>query len=146
MTFSEIIGDIFTSPVNNTIIHCVSADKALGKGIALSIKNEYPNMIPSFNNTTFEIGKAYGFTNHTDKRSIINLVTKNRYYEKPTYSSLEQSLYSAKELIISHNIKRIAMPRIGCGLDRLDWDRVAYLISGIFNDLDIEITIYIISK
>lgn len=39
------------------------------------------------------------------------------------------------------NIYRIAMPKIGCGLDRLSWDKVEPMIKEIFKDLDIEIII-----
>ena len=39
------------------------------------------------------------------------------------------------------NIKKLVMPKIGCGLDRLSWDKVEPMIQEIFKDLDIEIVV-----
>ena len=46
-----------------------------------------------------------------------------------------------KNYCIYNNINKIAMPLIGCGLDRLKWNRVSQMIKDIFNDTDIEIVI-----
>jgi len=46
-----------------------------------------------------------------------------------------------RRLIINNNIKFIAMPKIGCGLDRLQWGMVREIITEVFNDLDIEILV-----
>ena len=42
------------------------------------------------------------------------------------------------------DIKKLAMPKIGCGLDGLNWERVSQMIREIFEDTDIQITIYYI--
>jgi hypothetical protein len=34
------------------------------------------------------------------------------------------------------------MPKIGCGLDGLDWDIVSTLIKGVFSDTDVNIQVY----
>lgn len=47
-----------------------------------------------------------------------------------------------KKHAMEHNIGAIAMPRIGCGLDGLVWDRVRDILTDIFKDTDIKITIY----
>jgi O-acetyl-ADP-ribose deacetylase (regulator of RNase III) len=75
-------------------------------------------------------------------RYVFYLVTKERYFHKPTMSSLESSLRAMRELCIEKNVRRLAMPRIGCGLDKLDWDKVSELIQRVFHNDDIEITIY----
>ena len=36
------------------------------------------------------------------------------------------------------------MPKIGCGLDRLDWELVKQIIEKIFKETDIEIKIFYI--
>ena len=38
-------------------------------------------------------------------------------------------------------INKIAMPKIGCGLDRLNWDNVYEIIKDVFKDTDVEILI-----
>lgn len=34
------------------------------------------------------------------------------------------------------------MPRIGCGLDRLEWDRVKEIIYEVCQDLELSVTVY----
>ena len=73
--------------------------------------------------------------------NVFNLVTKNKYWNKPTYSDLNKTLEMLKKFIIKLDIKYLAMPKIGCGLDKLHWNKVKKNIENIFNDLDIEIVI-----
>ena len=78
----------------------------------------------------------------TNERLVFYLVTKERYFHKPTMSSLESSLRTMRDLCLEHQIRHLAMPHIGCGLDKLNWDQVSKLIQQIFQDDQIEITIY----
>lgn len=41
-----------------------------------------------------------------------------------------------------HNVCKLAIPRIGCGLDRLEWDKVRAMIECIFNGKPVEIVVY----
>jgi hypothetical protein len=41
-----------------------------------------------------------------------------------------------------NSVKALALPKIGCGLDRLSWDRVSQMIRSIFKEVEIEITVY----
>ena len=34
------------------------------------------------------------------------------------------------------------MPQIGCGLDKLEWNRVTVLLHNVFENDDIDLTIY----
>ncbi|MNE81541.1 hypothetical protein D3C80_1782030 [compost metagenome] len=44
--------------------------------------------------------------------------------------------------MVTNDVHRLSMPLIGCGLDRLQWDRVKNIINQVFNGLDIKITVY----
>jgi hypothetical protein len=46
-----------------------------------------------------------------------------------------------KEQCETFSIRKIAMPLIGCGLDRLDWNKVKDVIEDVFSDTDIEILV-----
>ena len=46
-----------------------------------------------------------------------------------------------KHICKTHNIKKIAMPLIGCGLDRLEWYKVSEIIKRLFSNTDIEILV-----
>jgi O-acetyl-ADP-ribose deacetylase (regulator of RNase III) len=75
-------------------------------------------------------------------RFIYYLVTKKYSQEKPRFSDLVSSLQNMRIHCAEHNVKHVAMPRIGCGLDRLEWREVKPKIEEIFSDLDISITVY----
>ena len=74
--------------------------------------------------------------------NVYNLVTKKFCWNKPTLGTLTESLKKMKEDIVKNNVKYLAMPKIGCGLDRLSWGNVSAIIKEIFEDVDIEINVY----
>lgn len=75
-------------------------------------------------------------------RFIYNLVTKSLSYHKPTYQILSESLYAMRDHMLQHNVKYLAMPRIGSGLDGLVWEKVRDLIVETFENDDVEIMVY----
>ena len=72
------------------------------------------------------------------------LVTKKRYFDLPTYSDLESSLLCMREFCLAKRVKNIALPKIGCGLDRLQWSQVSAILNRVFKHTDIEITVYVL--
>lgn len=146
MIYKEEKRDLFSVDDSYYIAHCISADFALGAGIAKEINRRF--------NTREELRREHSnfykkwmcldmrpFIQCIITGRIINLVTKTRYYEKPTYESLCTALYLMKVKCRVRNIKKMAMPLIGCGLDRLQWDRVSAMIKEVFADEDIEILV-----
>jgi len=75
-------------------------------------------------------------------RLIFYLVTKERYYHKPTQEALRDALLQTREKCMELEIRKLAMPRLGCGLDGLKWPVVSLLIQDVFKDSGMEITIY----
>lgn len=142
MIIYEIQQDLFAVPQGYYLAHCISGDYALGKGIAktfdevynmrFKLHRQYP--IPDGEKYA-NVGKALLVDN------VFNLVTKPRYYHKPSYASLRYTLIDMMEQCLTLNVKKLAMPTIGCGLDRLDWSEVRQLITEAFGDTDIEILI-----
>ena len=75
-----------------------------------------------------------------------NLVTKAKYSDFPSYENLRKTLVGMKNHALKNNVKKIAMPKIGCGLDKLNWNAVRTLIKNVFLDSNIEITVYHLDK
>lgn len=143
MIFKEINGDLFESDEKYTLVHCISADCAMGAGIAKTFDDRMPKMKKLLKRTIRENNmQGYFAILYQGERNVINLITKERYWHKPTYSSLKASLLNAKKITIRNNIKYLAMPVIGCGLDRLQWSKVSVMIKEVFADTDIEIVVY----
>lgn len=137
MTYREIEADLFSMPEDCALCHCVSSDFALGAGIAkrfaaMGVKRELISRYPREWN-----GKGYCLITTVNGRVVANLVTKQRYFNKPTLETLEQALVELREKALS----KIAMPKIGCGLDKLLWEDVSPIIKRIFADTDTEITV-----
>ena len=77
---------------------------------------------------------------------IFYLVTKYKYYHKPTYSSIENSLKNMKDLCDRNKVTELALPKIGCGLDLLDWKLVSRIIDEVFENSNIKLTVYLFNK
>lgn len=67
-----------------------------------------------------------------NNRFIYYLVSKDLSHHKPTYNSITLAITELRNLIVKHNVKKLAIPRIGCGLDKLDWSRVKSIIEELF--------------
>lgn len=145
MTYKEEKRDLFSVSDDYYLAHCISADFALGKGIAVEfnkrfdmrnkLKNQYPDYLRYFHEDYEYDGDCI------IEGKTLNLITKERYYQKPTYSSLRNALEWMKSICKNNDIHKVAMPKIGCGLDRLEWDKVSEVIKDVFKDTDVEILI-----
>lgn len=120
--------------------HCISRDYALGAGIAVEFDKRY-----DMRNRLLKLAEEKPETldeKCIEVENVFNLITKEKYWEKSSYNSLEESLLEMKEKLSKNkNIKKLVMPKIGCGLDRLSWDKVEPMVQEIFKDLDIEIVV-----
>lgn len=138
MTIHEEQRDLFTVPQGYYLAHCISADFALGAGIAKKFDEVYNMKFKLFKNYDgyeYECGDCLVVDN------VFNLVTKPKCYHKPTYESLKEALKAMKEYVLYFDIDKIAMPHIASGLDRLQWDQVLEIIKEVFEDTDVDILI-----
>lgn len=132
--------DLFTVDDKYYLAHCISDDFALGKGIAVEFRNRY-NMQSKLK-TLYPNGIGKCGCILID--NVFNLVTKKKYWHKPTYNFLKIALEDMKQIIIKNNIKYVAMPRIGCGLDRLQWENVKAILYDVFDDVDVNILVCVL--
>ena len=144
MIYKEEIRDLFTVPEEYCLAHCISADFGMGKGIVVEfnkrfdMKRKLQTLFPDYIN---EWHRGKWDCDCLRVGRVLNLITKERHFHKPTYDTLRGSLEYMKEICLLEDIKRVAMPIIGCGLDRLKWDKVSEIIKEIFKDTEIEILI-----
>lgn len=143
MTIREEQRDLFTVPTDYILVHCISADFAMGAGIAKEFarRGVKARLIESYRGMT-KAGDCVA-TATTGWRLEYNLVTKKRYWQKPTYDSLKTALVNAWRLTLMNDNEpvKLAMPHIGCGLDKLEWSKVRAIIEEVFADTDVEILI-----
>jgi len=143
MTIREEVKDLFTVDDSYWLAHCISADFALGAGIAVQFDRRFgtkrellirfPNGLEKLMKSNNVLGECIP-TSH----NVLNLVTKYRYFDKPTYQSMRVALIMMNQIIEAYEIKKIAMPTIGCGLDGLNWNNVRKLIENLYKDKDVD--------
>lgn len=130
--------DLFSLDNTYALCHCISSDFKLGAGIAVKFREMgvVPKLVHQCQGKRWD-GVGYCLYTHLkDDITVFNLVTKERYFHKPTYETLKQSLIDLKWIVRLLSINRLAMPRIGCGLDKLNWNKVSDIINEVFNDID----------
>ena len=78
------------------------------------------------------------------RRYLYHLVTKQKFFNKPTYSTLRASLERTRTHAENNSNSRISMPCIETGLDQLDWDKVKLLIHETFRTSPVQVVVYIL--
>ena len=120
--------------------HCISRDYALGAGIAVEFDKRY-----DMRNRLLKLAEEKPETldeKCIEVENVFNLITKEKYWQKPSYKSLEESLLEMKEKLSKNkNIKKLVIQKIVCGIDILSWDKFEPMVQYIFKDLDIEIVV-----
>ena len=156
MEYKEIRHDLFDMCASGySLAHCISADFALGAGIAktfearFGIKNRLVRKFGAGWHKGFSTADATciacGPFSHGPHGGgnvmVFNLVTKKRYWEKPTLESMAKSLTVLRKQCEKYGVKKLAMPKIGCGLDRLNWKDVSELVKKTFAGSGIHIVV-----
>ncbi|KAE8742457.1 hypothetical protein FOCC_FOCC012012 [Frankliniella occidentalis] len=132
-------GDLFSAPLATSLAHCVSSDMKMGAGIAVLFRQKF-GCVENLKNQGKSVGEVAYLKD--GPRYIFYLVTKQWFYNKPTEETLLSSLVEMRDLCDEFGVKRLAMPRIGCGLDGLQWPVVYEMVKEVFSHCDMEVTIY----
>ena len=117
MIFSKF-GDVFESPHSHSLAHCISSDGAMSKGIAKQFVTRFP-ILCSLRDSSNCVGMAVPISARGN--FIYNLVTKERFWMKPSIHSLSSSLRSMLLHAELNKVTDISMPRLASGCDRMDF-------------------------
>lgn len=142
MVYIEEKGDLFKLEDNYVLVHCIAHDCRMGAGIAKEFNRRYPWIKPKvkeeLEDLNFKPKCVYVIRNGIH---VMNLITKEYSNGKPTIDSFTQAIEQLKLYCEYYSIKNIAMPTIGCGLDRLNWSIVSKIIQDTFKETDINIIV-----
>ena len=139
LKYKEIEGDLFSS--KGCLAHCVSADFHMGVRVAKQVKTRYPTTYPK--DIDHKKQPVFAQWIEGERRYVYHLVTKPRYFEISTYESIKTSLQQMRTHAEWSGVKRISLPRIGCGLDQLSWSEIRSLIKDVFKGSHVAITVYV---
>ena len=138
-TFTVVKGDLFSASSDVSLAHCVRSDFLMGGGIAAEFKTRFKRVDELLSQKV----KAGGCAVIQDgKRHLFYLVTKKLTSDKPNYHDFEASLVEMRKLCFKYGIRHLAMPKIGCGIDLLDWTKVGQILSKVFANSNTNITVY----
>lgn len=119
-------GNIFESETQ-ALINPVNTQGIMGKGLAYQFKIKYPNNFKNYENFClkgdFDVGTDLIYTEENDK-VIINFPTKRSWRENSKIEYIEIGLKKLEELLKNLDIKSVAIPPIGAGNGKLDWNSV----------------------
>ena len=144
MTINEEKGNLFALPTEYALVHCISEDCQMGAGIAVEFQKRFllrEKLRKFIYNYKEHYPCAIGCRIPYNGRIIFNMITKKNYWDKPTKENFEKALDHLVCLCKRKNVTKLGMPRIGCGLDRLQWSWVKSKIEEKFADMDIEIQV-----
>ena len=116
MKYREENKDLFTVPEDYYLAHCISADFGMGKGIVVEFNKrfdmkrklltKYPDYLNQYTHKRIDSDCLL-------EGRVLNLITKERYFHKPTIITMRLALEKMKQICLKNNIKKIAMPVIG---------------------------------
>lgn len=151
MTVNIQKGDLFLLDKHEYVFtHCISTDLAWGKGIVVPMMRFFHcgNAWRKNNNRTkYKVGDIgihhiMGDPEKNIRQEVcLHMFTKNKYNTLPTYQGVTKALESVRNYMTEHNLHKLAMPKIGCGLDKLEWKKVYDIICETFKETDIKIEV-----
>ena len=146
MIYREEKGDLFEMR-GYSLAHCISQDCDMGAGIAVTFNKKFNGMksyclrVIEQNDLSFPCVVPFTASCNECNIFVFNLITKRVCYGKPTYITITKAIEDMAFMCKQFNVKKLAMPKIGCGLDRLQWGKVREIIKEAFKDIDIEIVV-----
>ncbi|KAJ8944680.1 hypothetical protein NQ318_015888 [Aromia moschata] len=134
--------DLFQTPADFCLAHCVAADLRMSRGIALTFKKAF-GQLEELRRQRPEVGRVLQITaaEQEKERSVFYLVTKQLSHHKPTYQTVWDTLVELRDVLLSQSISSLAIPKIASGLDGLDWRVIRSMLEVLFRFTGIEILV-----
>ncbi|KAJ8911550.1 hypothetical protein NQ315_012803, partial [Exocentrus adspersus] len=137
---SEEQRDLFQVPNEFALAHCVAQDLKMSRGIAATFKQRF-GRVDELRDQKPEVGEVVQLGEDKTGRNILYLITKELSYQQPTYQDVWASLVDLRDALLSQNITKLAIPKLACGLDGLNWRVIRSMLEVIFRFTGIKILV-----
>lgn len=145
---TEIAGDLFALSVvypDAALAHGCNLKGAMGAGIAVEFKRRWHDMYLRYreqclSRTPPALGGVMIYE-ASDGRVIYNGYTQPVPGRTATYEAVRSVMRIIRMSMDQRGIKRLIIPRIGCGLGGLEWTRVREEVEGAFWNSDIAVLV-----
>ena len=137
-------GDLFKQDDLASLGHGVNCRGVMGAGIARPFSKLDPAMYAAYKeicyNGELRPGDIFPWKME-DGTVIYNIASQDLPGANATYSALGLGLYKVARHALKNGINNIGIPRIGCGIGGLEWDKVRYLITEIAAETNFQIVV-----
>lgn len=130
-------GDIFNLSGVTSYAHGCNCAGAMGKGIALQFKRNFPKMYNEYHQLClsgcFNPGDIFSYE-YASGCFVYNLATQKHYAIQGQLAKLPHISASVKKMLEharEHRVQKIALPKIGAGLGGLDWNDVKKTLESV---------------
>lgn len=140
-------GDLFDAQAE-AIVNTVNTVGVMGKGIALQFKQRFPENYVTYKEACekglVKTGEVLITKNNTlFFKYIINFPTKEHWRNPSKYEYVDKGLDALIDTIKEYNIKSVAMPPLGAGNGKLEWDKVKLILNDKLSVLpDVKFIVY----
>ncbi|MFA6015499.1 MAG: macro domain-containing protein [Gallionellaceae bacterium] len=146
----ELSGDILLSGAK-AVVQGVAPNDDFMHGLALQLRERMPAMYKDFRHhcqtSHPKPGELWTWMS-SDGRFIVNLLTREAAYHHGTkpgdanVSNVNHALHKLRSFVQKEKVSSIALPRLACGVNGLDWNDVLPLIERHLGDLGIPVYLY----
>jgi O-acetyl-ADP-ribose deacetylase (regulator of RNase III) len=145
MTFSERKGNLFEADDLDALAHGVNCKGVMGAGIAKEFARRWSDILPPYREfcqgASVPLGAAWLYI-AGDGTLIFNLTTQRRPGPDAKLRWVAQAVGNMLEQAELTGVKRIGMPRIGCGIGGLEWVEVRMIVELLANESPVEVVVF----
>jgi len=131
------------------VVNTVNTVGVMGKGIALMFKEQFPENFERYAHACdageITVGKMFTVERSSliGPKYIINFPTKKHWRYPSRIEWIDGGLKDLKSVILAKNISSIAIPPLGAGNGKLDWNEVRAKVVEILSELDdVRVVVY----
>lgn len=140
-------GSLFDSPAK-VLVNTVNTVGVMGKGIAKTFKNIYPEMFQKYQilceAKRFDVGNLWLYK--TEHKWVLNFPTKKDWRQPSKLEYIEAGLQKFAAVYSRENITSVAFPQLGCGNGELEWEEVEPLMVKYLRHLPINVYLYLYER
>lgn len=127
--YEEVNKDLFDLPPYYNICYGIPADLSLGSDTARKLDSYYHIVDKAFYKSNERCaGEAIWI------RNLFLLMISNKKYEPITMTNLKHCIEDLAQYCVNEELSYLAMPFIGCGKGRLNWEEVREMILEVFTE------------
>ena len=118
----------------------------MGKGFADFLSHRIPGLRSACRKTKLFMVQVFPFWDSTGRRYIYNLVTKEKFCDKPNLSTLSKTLEEMKSHAKMNGVSTITKPKLVCGLDQMNSQENVKLLRDFFAYADLQLVVYTLDE